>query len=575
LEQSPEKQQQTPRYEKTGIYIDQMLVSSGGKKYAVPVYYVTEGDPAVQVNRTFEISFNNFNNQLQISNSGNGILLWDIVSMPDWMNVNMQQFDAMSLMLGKDASAFIPFNFDAQKSIQGELKGEIILKTNDKKNELIRISVSVSLGNPKLFFLTDYLEFASSETTKNYGVFNQGDGILIWNFEGMPDWLTVSPSNGMYLPYSSDGNVTFTCDRSKLKPGLNSARFYLKSNDPEKTFIPIHVTVRVAGINENVRILEGNLIEAAFNKNSNTLYYVTSQPDKLVAYNVNTKRISHELTLSKAPTCLGITEDFTQAVIGHGGMISIINITDFSFIKTFETNYTVYDAEWADIDWFCFTKTNNSANYLLWKNIKTDDTYQTSTVNNFFGTADLKKIPGQPYLAGARKDISPTGLFVFDISTKTLKSYTHETMGNLWFFNEGKSAVTGYSYIVRTSSIISATGNFITPTPTIGELKENEFRYPSWWIDFSPLRHSIWAIKSFHANTYFQPQYATIYEFEDNDYTLVKTYYYDNYFQPDAQSAPYEVEARYVFANNEGTELSVLRKGKDNNVWSIEFIPVQ
>ena len=46
-------------------------------------------------------------------------------------------------------------------------------------------------------------------------------------------------------------------------------------------------------------------------------------------------------------------------------------------------------------------------------------------------------------------------------------------------------------------------------------------------------------------------------------------------YQPDAQTTAYEVEARYVFANSSGTELSALRKGKDNNSWSVEFIPVQ
>jgi len=46
-------------------------------------------------------------------------------------------------------------------------------------------------------------------------------------------------------------------------------------------------------------------------------------------------------------------------------------------------------------------------------------------------------------------------------------------------------------------------------------------------------------------------------------------------YQPDAQTAAYEVEARYVFSNSTGTELSVLRKGKDNSTWSVEFIPIQ
>ena len=564
-----------PRYSNTGIYADQMMITAGGKKYAVPLYYINEGTPAIQVNRTFEISYNNFYNQLQISNSGNGILLWDIVSMPEWLTVNIEQFNAMSLMLGKDASAAIPFLFNLEKAVQNDnLTGTILLKTNDKNNPLVTIQVTANLGNPDFNIFENPLNFDNTETTKIFRVYNHGEGIAIWRFEDLPEWLTVSPANGVVLSYSS-ADINFTCDRSKLSPGMNSATINLKSSDPDRPSIAITVTVRVPGIGENIRLLEGNIVDLKINKNTNTLYYVTSQPNKLVTYNIASKEVTHEIALSKAPTCLAISEDFTKAVIGHGGMMSVVDLTAYSVSKTYETDYTVYDAEWADENWFCYTKTNSSANYLDWKNVKTDETYQTAIDYNNFGTADLKKIPGQPYLIAARKDVSPSGVFVFDINSKTLKSYKHETIGNLWFFNDSQLAVTGYSYIMRTSAITSATGNSITPTPTISELKESEFRYPSWWIDFSPLRHSIWAIKSYHANYYFQPEYATIYEFEDNNYTLLRKYKYDNMLQPDAQTAAYEVEARYVFANREETELTVLRKGKDNNNWSIEIIPIQ
>jgi hypothetical protein len=128
---------------------------------------------------------------------------------------------------------------------------------------------------------------------------------------------------------------------------------------------------------------------------------------------------------------------------------------------------------------------------------------------------------------------------------------------------------------MRTSSITSPNGYNLNEPASIGELKGEDYRYPAWWVDFSPENQSIWAILSYHTNTYFPPVNARIYQFEDNDYKLVKTITYNNIFQPDAQTPAFEVEARYVFANNEGTELTVLRKGKDNNNWSIEFIPVQ
>ena len=566
-----------PRFSKTGFYVDQMLINTAGKKYAIPLYYIIEGNPSVQVNQTFEINYKNYNNQLQISNSGDGILLWDIVSMPYWLTVNMSQFNLMSVILGKGASATLPLTFDIQAAVQNNLKGTIVLKTNDKNNPLVEIAVSANTGTPSLLFLNEQLDFGSSETTKTTGIYNQGNGLLIWSFEGLPEWLSVSTANGVVMPYSSTNDVSFTCNRSNLQPGLNSATFYLKSNDPNKSSVAIKVSVRVPGISANIKGIEGNIVDATFDKSTNTMYYVTGQPNKLVAYDVTAKTVLHEVNLSKAPTCLAMDEDFKQALVGHGGSISTINLTSFSVSKTYELNSTVYDVEWAKDSWFCYTIADSYSSNLLWINSKTGETYETpqTPTNYSLGTADLKKIPNQSYIIASRKNVSPTGIFVFDLDTKALKSYAHTSIGNPWFFKQGELMITGFSAIVRTSAVIAASGNQINGPSSIGELKISEYANASWWIDYCAVNHSIWALFSYYSHTYSSPVKGTIYQFEDNDYTLVKTYTYDYMYQPNAQVAAYEVEARYVFSNSSGTELSVLRKGANNTTWSVEFIPIQ
>ena len=50
--------------------------------------------------------------------------------------------------------------------------------------------------------------------------------------------------------------------------------------------------------------------------------------------------------------------------------------------------------------------------------------------------------------------------------------------------------------------------------------------------------------------------------------------FFDILFRPNAQTAAYEVQAHYAFANGAGTELSVLRKGIYNDNWSVEFIQI-
>lgn len=564
-----------PDFSETGIYLEQMIISSNNKKYAVPVYYIAEGNPAVQVNRTLEIVYNNYSNELQITNTGNGILLWDIADMPRWLTINMDRFNPMSVILGKNEVTSIHFDIDSGAAMQSGLSGKIILVTNDKNNEWVEIVVTANLGTPKLGVYDENFQIEYPQTSRAFYFNNYGDGLLVWSFEGIPDWLSISQEKGIFPPHSTAGDIIFTCDQEKLEPGLNSATIYLRTNDPENSLVPIRVFVRMPGSGANIYQLEGSIVDIKPDKNSNTVFCVTEKPNLLVQYDLSSRAVLHEVALSKAPKCLAVSEDFKKAFIGHNGMMSIVDLKNFSVIKTYESDFTIYDAEWAEDDWFCYTQDNSNSSYLFWINTLTGEKHESTGDLSKLGTAKLVKIPGQPYILASRVNISPTGNFVFDIETKSLKSYTHESLENYWFFNDAKQLVNGYSYIMRTSSIISASGyDNITPTPTIGELKQGESRYPAWWVDFSETTNSIWAIFSFHSNYYYEPVRETIYQFEGNDYALVRTYLYDGFYQPDSNTPAYEVEAHYVFANREGTELSVFRKGKNNNNWSVEFIPV-
>lgn len=556
-----------PRFSNIGFYVDQMIVNTSGKQYVVPVYYITEGNPSVQVDHVLEIAYNNYSNTLQISNSGDGVLLWDIVSMPDWLTVDMSQFNIKSVILGNGAAASVPIILDSKAAAQSGLNGTIVLKTNDQNNPLVEISVSADLGTPNLSYYSDRIDFGSTETSKNLGIYNNGNGMLIWSIEGLPEWLSVMPASGVYPPYSSQGDVMLTCDRSKLLPGFYSVTINLKSNSPNKSSVPITVTIRVPGYNANVRALEGNIVDATFDKTTNTLYYVTSQPNKLVTYDVTGKTILHEVALSKAPTCMAISEDFKKAAVGHGGLISAIDLNNYSVTRTVEYGYSIYDMEWTKDDWFCYTKAGTYMNNLLWVNLSTLQTAESDDQEMDEGT-NLRKVPQQPYVVAARRYTSPSGITVFDINTKLEKNYRHQSIGNYWFSSDGQYMFDSNGNVYSTNAMVTPSGRNPENLTSIGKLKIPGVSYISNlpWIDHSSASKSVWAIAS---------ETALIYQFEDNDYTLVKNYAYDDMYQPDAQTAAYEVKARYVFSNNAGTELSVLRKGANNNSWSLEFIPVQ
>ena len=562
-------------FDEVGIYLDKIKVTTNEKTFFVPVAYINEGNPKIQVERTLSIGYDSYYHQLSIhiENIGDGILFWDVVSMPSWLTINMNVLNFSGVIIPQYNSYSLPLTFNSESLTTEDLKGSIILKTNDKDNPEVKIDVVADLGTPQLSLWgiwDNLIDFGTTEMQRALDIGNQGNGILAWHFEGLPEWVTVSKSSGTHYPYISYNDIVLTCDRAKLQPGLNSATIQLISNDLSNPSYPITITARAPGSNINIRALEGNIVDATFDKSNNVLYYATSTPNKLVAYDVETRTVLHEVTLSKAPTCLAISEDFQKAVVGHGGMISAVNLQNYTVTKTIEISGVPADIEFAANGWCAYTKSGNyntQHSTIYWVNLSGGS---VTIGSDIYENCVIKKIPSQDYIIGSETSIS-SGLYVYNINDRTEKADIFESLRNFWFI--GNYIVSSYGDIYRTSDITSKSGYDSNGVSSIGKLKypanNNYGDIP--FVDYCPTIHSIFSLKRNDWET-ISP---FIYQFEDNDYTLVNTYNYDNLYQPDAQAAAYEVQAHYVFANGEGTELSVLRKCNDNNNWSIEFIQVE
>ncbi|MDR2840427.1 MAG: hypothetical protein LBV75_04065 [Paludibacter sp.] len=559
------------KFAKTGVYIDQMMVVSGGKRYAIPLYYINEGEPHISVPDNFAISYNNYNNALTIGNTGDGILLWEVIAMPQWLALDTAQLNINNLMIAKNANASIPFAFNSNAALTGSVSGVIVLRSNDKHNPQVSINVTADLGTPRLSLYSSYItiDFGSTTTSKSISFSNQGNGILTWTLENLPDWLSVTKTNGTLKSSYDIEYINFTCDRSKLAAGLNSVIIRLASNDSSNPSVAINVTARAPGSNANIRVLEGNIIDATFDKSTNILYYLTSMPNKLIAYNVDTKTISYEIALSKIPTCFATSEDFTKAVVGHGGLISVVNLSNYSVLKTIEINQIVYDIEIVSENWLVYTEAEGSTwSTVYWANM--DDNAKESGKESVYYRSILKKVPNTNLLLLSESELS-SGLHVYNTSSRQEKNRMNLGMSKFWFIKNGEYVINGGNRrIYRTEAITSLNGYSSNGTSPIGLLNYagQSDVYRTIWIDYSNATNSIWALFTL-SSTGSSP---LIYQFEDNDFTTIRTYYYDDYYS--INDANYFVQAHYVFANGEGTELSVLRKGTNNNYWSIEFIPI-
>lgn len=560
---------QNAAFSLVGIYMDFMTVKAVGTSYKVPVAYITEGNPSVVVQSNVTLTYSSGYPSLQIQNTGLGILVWNVSSMPDWLAVDTARLESSGLYISQYNSYNIPLIIKPGNNTTGSLTGAIVLSTNDKKHPSVTINVTTDLGTPQLSISTSAISFSSIETSKTLTFSNYGSGLLTWKFEGIPDWLTITPSSGMFNPYSANNNITFSCDRTKLSPGQNTALVNLKTNDSSQPSYSITVTAVAPGNNANIRAISGNITDAVFNKNTNTLYYVTSGPDKFIAYDVTGKTILHEIALSKAPTCFAISEDWTKAAVGQNGYISAIDLTNNTVTTTYTLNYSVHDIAWAENDWFSYTQTGGSFSSLHWINTATGAVYDDTDQYSLDGSSTIKKVPNQAYLIATRGASSPSGFFAYDIASKSKKSYSHMDLTNFWMSEDGVYIFAQNKNIYRTTSSTGSTDTFDAPINAIGtiNLASNygiNFLYHS--------NHSLWILQN---DSYSSDASSIISQFEDNDYTLVKNYTYSTLYQPDTQINSFNVNANYVFVNNEGTEISVLCKGTTVNNWIIQFIPVK
>jgi hypothetical protein len=555
-----------PDFAKIGVYMDNIEILVNGQNCYVPVMYVSEGNPSISVSSTLTISSDDYNySYLSIGNTGDGILLWDVVSMPEWLKVDTNRQDASSVIIPQGSTGNLYLTFNSEAITSSDLTGNIVLKTNDKDNPEVSISVTADLGNPS--YVDTYngsakIDFGRTETSQIFSFSNQGNGWLIWSLENLPEWLNVSQSNGVVNPYNSK-DIRFTCNRDLLPDGQSNVKVLLKTNDPSKPTTEIIVLARSGNNYANIQAMEGNIVDATFDKNTNTMYYVTGQPNKLIAYDVTERLIRQEIVLDKAPISFAISDDFTRALVGQSGQISYINLQTQSVDNVFAVSGIAANIAFADNGWCIYTKPDVQWDNVYWVNL-TDGTYSKGTGDNIYGDCLVEKVPNQNYIIGS----DANDVYVYDTNLRQQTGNVFTAFREWWFV--GNNLITNNGSIYRISDITSTDNNYSNNISAVGNLAYPErIYYGIPHIDYCANTHSIFGLSM---ETYDVVS-NTIYQFEDNDYTIVNTYTYENNSPIDGSTLQ-QVQAHYLFANQEGTELSVLRKGVNNNNWSIEFIQV-
>ena len=144
-------------------------------------------------------------------------------------------------------------------------------------------------------------------------------------------------------------------------------------------------------------------------------------------------------------------------------------------------------------------------------------------------------------------------------------NYFHESINRFWFSADGTYLFDSYNNIYKTSAMPAQTE--ITP---VAQLKLPQYVYAKW-IDHNPVTGNLWVLRN---NNYYDEEFK-VWQLETTDYTITNTFFYDEYYPTTVNDEykEYQVEAHYVFANSDDTEIIVIKNLKDrDDGWSMEYI---
>ena len=556
-----------------GIYNAFLTLSVDGKgNFTVPIRYIVEGNPVIETASRLTIKYDSFSNELPIKNTGRGILIWNITALPSWLSLNYgdSNNNRYPNLLPQDGVTSVYLSCKPDIPYEENLSGKIGIASNDQSKPQVEVEVVMDWGNPVFRYEgSNTMDFGLTETIRLFEFSNQGNGLLVWKIEDCPEWLSVSKTSGSLIPYSQE-RITFTCIRSLIPLDQSPVVIHMKTNDKNTPSYPITVITRSNAANpDDVKEITGNITDAYLDRSSDILYLTTNLPSRFLAYDIKSKTLVHELSLDYAPTCFSLSADGRKAVIGHNGHITSVDMNHFSVTKTFEVNYILYDVEWGAGSWCCYTPGEEVQNYnLQWKNLDTGETYDARREDiqgygSLFGRTLIKKIPHQDYIVASKLAILPTGITIFDNQNRNPVRYFHEDIGSFWFSSDGNYLFSSGNQIYRTSLFMTTPDLLLPP---IGKFLPAPANSQILWIDHHAASHSIVVLTS--SSDYYDERHEII-QYEDNDFTRKASYFYDDYYK----GSP--MLAHYVFVNNAGTELVVIRNATSGNaLWTLEFMPI-
>lgn len=334
---------------------------------------------------------------------------------------------------------------------------------------------------------------------------------------------------------------------------------------------------------QNVKQIEGKVIDAVYNKTTDVLIIAAQNPNRLIVIQTNSGT-SNVINLDKSPACMDISGDGKSLILGYTvAEIGIFNLENNTLQRSYQLDCIPFDLVLGENGW-CYISPSDRYDYNLRSlNLSTGKLNSGKTPPlsyNLYGQSVLKKVGGKPLLAATRTGVSPAGLLLINISRglpNDTIAYWHDNTSTIWPFADGSRffAEEGQCYFMPE---YIASMNIQPGLKSYGKLKLNQLRINC--IDQNLAKNSFFVAERNVAELYYNQNYANIIEqFDATNLNLIQT------FKPsltavkkDDKTVLLNNEIWYTFSNNAGSKLFAIRSITpeiDVKQWSIETFDIK
>ncbi len=546
-----------------GIYKGKInIISDIAGTAQVYVIMSVKGHPKIKTNVS-EIAFpaNISETSLVIENTGTGLLNWSIDNTTNWISLS-----SSNGFLAKGEKSNVIVRCDRSHLDINTYTASLTITSNSETalnplpvTMVVPKTVTMQITpNPVLF---DYF----TENTEVY-LKNTGNSSFTWN-SAFAAYYSILPNSGS-LNKGDSVKIKISADRSGLQTGVYYSDIVFTNNANLRDTLKAQLNQ----FNNTKWILDRNIIDATFCKETNKFIIVSANPNRLSILDPDTRQTT-SVSLNSTPRCLTVLSNGSLAAVGQNGFVTYVNLLTNQIDKEYPVSCNAFDIALGDNKWAYITPNEGQWTYLRCINYADGtETLHTQTGNHtIYDHTRVQLQPNTNFLYLCETTGSSSSLEKMDIQAGTA-NYLYEkfdanTWGNFWFSEDGQRIFTISKSVYKTSDL-QANDMLYN-----GSIESAEILH---WADHSAAADRVFVIAE--GNGYSTPTSSQIDVYNGTYLNYITNYKLEQFMIPQNQNSGklLDAEGRFVFANKTGTKIyALVQANKESgllNDWAIQSI---